>query len=82
MPYIDQTNRKEIDECGLDAVYNIGGLNYFITTSILKYLGDVPSYKRYNEILGVLEAIKLEFYRKVISKYEDEKCKLNGDVYE
>ena len=81
MPYIDRVNRIEIDDNGLEAVYNIGGLNYFITTSILKYLGDVESYTRYNEIIGLLEAIKQEFWDRKVRPYEQEKCKLNGDVY-
>lgn len=81
MPYIDQTNRKEIDECGLEAVYSIGGLNYFITTSILNYLGDVESYTRYNEIIGLLDAIKMEFWDRRVRPYEDKKIKENTDVY-
>lgn len=82
MPYIDKTNRREIDACGPDAVYNIGGLNYFITKTILNYLGDTESYARYNEILGLLDAIKLEFWRRRVIPYEIKKIKENGDIYE
>ena len=31
---------------------------------------------------GALECAKLEFYRRVVSKYEDQKILDNGDVYE
>ena len=30
---------------------------------------------------GALESAKLEFYRRVVAPYEDEKMNLNGDVY-
>lgn len=39
-------------------------------------------YKEFNAALGVLESVKLEFYRKVVSKYEKERCTENGEVYE
>jgi len=81
MPYIDKVKRKEIDKYGLDAVQSAGEFNYFITSNILLYLGEYPNYEAYNKILGVLEAVKLELYRRVISKYEDKKCEENGDVY-
>jgi len=47
----------------------------------LKRLYSPPKYKRYNKAMGVLECIKQEFYRRVISKYEDQKIEENGDVY-
>jgi hypothetical protein len=34
-----------------------------------------------NNIIGVLECAKQEFYRKVCSPYEDQKSKDNGNVY-
>ena len=33
------------------------------------------------EVLGVLECVKLELYRRVAAPYEDKKCQENGDVY-
>lgn len=85
MPYIKKYLRnlldKHLPECGL--IGSVGELNYFITKVILKYWGkEEPNYADYNEVVGVLEAIKLELYRRVISKYEDKKIKENGDVYE
>ena len=35
----------------------------------------------YCMMIGVLECAKLEFYRKHIAKYEEEKIIENGDVY-
>jgi hypothetical protein len=34
-----------------------------------------------NDIIGALEACKLEFYRRLVSHYEDIKIRSNGDVY-
>ena len=55
-----------------------GDLNY-IVTSIMKKLY-TPKYFNYNRALGVIEAIKQEYYRRVVAPYEDEKIKENGDV--
>jgi hypothetical protein len=38
-------------------------------------------YKTINDILGALEGAKMEFYRRVVVKYEDSKREENGDVY-
>jgi hypothetical protein len=40
------------------------------------------NYKHINEIIGVLECAKQEFYRRVAAPYEDTKIQENGDVYE
>jgi len=34
-----------------------------------------------DDIEGTLHSVLLEFYRRVVAPYEDEKCKTNGDVY-
>ena len=39
------------------------------------------SYADYNALIGVLESCKLEFYRRAVAAYEDEKSTVNGDVY-
>lgn len=58
-----------------------GDLNYLITTLCDQYAGMEPNYERLNEVMGVLECAKLEFYRRVCAAYEDKKIKENGDVY-
>ncbi len=58
-----------------------GTLNYIITRMVIWYLGKNPNYERYNAAIGVLECAKQEFYRRQIALYEDEKCRINGDVY-
>lgn len=51
---------------------------------VMKYLrrnDGIYTYKDLNDAIGALEACKLEFYRRVIVPYEDQKIKSNGDVY-
>jgi len=87
IPYIKQEERKKfgwvIDN--LVAFLNekpddiAGNLNYVIT-SVLKKLSKDLRYKKANELIGVLECIKLEYYRRVVAPYEDKKIQENGDV--
>jgi hypothetical protein len=39
-----------------------------------------PKYFNYNRAVGVLECIKLEFYRRMVGPYEDTKIRESGDV--
>lgn len=81
MPYIKLDRRGEFPE-------SAGELNYVITGYCLRYLderarqmGEPCGYQELNEVIGVLEAAKLEFYRRLVSPYEDRKIQENGDVY-
>lgn len=79
MPYIKQQDR---DRLGTSiSPRNAGELNYRITQIINYYLGDLPGYKNYNEVIGVLECAKLELYRRRVVILEELKMKENGDVY-
>ena len=86
MPYINPDTRQLFEAVGR-AGHNpntktAGELNYELTLKCLKHIrvnGD--SYQTYNDIVGALEACKLEFYRRMVSPYEDQKIQQNGDVY-
>jgi len=87
MPYIRQEKRPLYKEEIESLVRKLeeqplteqdGDLNY-VVTSIMKMLYK-PRYFNYNRALGVLEAIKEEYYRRVVAPYEDEKIRENGDV--
>lgn len=80
MPYIPQDERNWLD-IGAKAE-SAGQLNYILTTEILSYLGENPNYQLFNDAIGCLEACKLELYRRMVGKYEDQKISENGDVYE
>lgn len=79
MPYINKEERIRLEHGG--EVKNPGHLNYVITVECLEYLGSILSYSKLNEIIGVLECVKMELYRRVVAEYEDVKMKANGDVY-
>ena len=89
MPYISQKRRREIlDRAGV--VWKVvrekeatpGDLNYIITVLLSHYVdGRDMNYKTLNEVVGVLESAKMEFYRKVVVPYEENKLKENGDIY-
>jgi len=84
MPYIKEKQREkfkpEIDY--LHIPDNCGELNYLISEICLQYLEKFgEKYQTYNDIIGVLECCKQEFYRKKISKHEDKKEKENGTIW-
>lgn len=81
MPYIKEGARWELS--GQRKTENPGELNYQLTLIINEYLRrrHGRSYTGVNEVVGVLECVKQEFYRRVVAPYEDQKIKENGDVY-
>lgn len=85
MPYIKQEKREQIGEPPFEfgrEVENAGELNYAISRLVLNFLPDNPSYSDYNTVVGVLESVKLEFYRRAVTPYENQKAHDNGDVYD
>jgi hypothetical protein len=82
MPYIQPDERPCLVPRTHSTPLDPGSLNFAITTLVLNYIADRGKrYATLNEAVGVLECAKLEFYRRAVAAYEDEKCKLNGDVY-
>lgn len=87
MPYIKPDNRKKYEKI-LEELVKIlkalppeeidGELNY-VVTKILKEIYPLR-YFHINKAVGVLECIKLEYYRRVAAPYEDSKIKESGDV--
>ena len=84
MPYITQKQRNTLNK-SLDESLSIntpGELNYLITVICLIYLRDNNlKYQTINDIIGALDCAKMEFYRRVVVDYENEKIKINGDVF-
>lgn len=82
MPYIKEEYRQEFLDNPLKLPEDPGSLNYYITDLLLDYvITKGESYKTYNEVIGVLECVKQEFYRRAVAPYEDVKCEINGDVF-
>ena len=94
MPYIKQTIREKLDPkieslggkiivtSSSEMVERDGIINYTITKLIGEVYGPIEKlkYHDFNEIIGMLECCKLEFYRKQCAPYEDIKLKENGSV--
>lgn len=94
MPYIKPAERKELNIAATQAInalvmqngnidrMTLGQLNYLITSMLVDIVERRgKSYTIYNELIGVLECVKLELYRRAVASYEDKKIQENGDVY-
>lgn len=98
MPYINEEERAELDyaiDQMVDAIRNskcslfnphdfsnyLGRINYCFSRIVMGVMKNI-SYKNIAMVTGVLENIKQEFYRRLASKYEDDKIISNGDIVE
>lgn len=86
MPYIEHRPRAELralePRVGDRVPSTAGELNYVLAKHVDLYLSRVKrGYAAFNEVVGVLECLKLEVYRRLVAPYEDEKCEANGDVF-
>lgn len=81
IPYINSEQKESVAQNGAQTP---GELNYAITKLLIRYWKREfqQSYTTINDILGALEGAKLEFNRRVVQKYENEKICENGDIYE
>jgi len=89
MPYIHKDDRvfydpiiEMLNHQVAQSDYNPGVLNYIISKLIWEVFKKSPCYTTANELMGVLECAKLEFYRRQIAPYEDTKIHNpdNGDL--
>lgn len=80
MPYITLKERRDLDQGAFPSTP--GQLNYVITKALDDHLTIKGlSYSTINEIVGVLECAKQEFYRRIAATYENKKMEINGDAY-
>ena len=89
-PYIPQDRRREINEEG-DSPETWGELTYCINKFVMDFWNEMKDeaeiddmtlgYTELSSIMGVLECVKQEFYRRMVAPYEDKKCEENGDVF-
>ena len=84
MPYIKREGRKEIDpfvEALFSNLETRGDMNYAITKLLHKYIKRAGlKYRNLNDAIGIVECVKLELYRKIVSNYEDIKIDENRDI--
>lgn len=87
MPYIKQTDRSEFDT----EIYNLflkikeknascGDLNYILSKIVWTVFEEKPSYTNANMLMGMLQGVQQEFYRRKVAPYEDQKIQENGDI--
>ena len=82
MPYIEQWKRPVLDKIveamAAETVFPDGRLNYVL----FKLCKDtvVPGYNNYKNFIGELNECIAEIRRRLLAPYEDEKCRINGDV--
>lgn len=87
MPYVPPKLRdglrpsRDIDGDFFRVAENPGELNFQLSTLIDTYLLRGVSYQRLNDVVGVLECLKMEVYRRIAAPYEDGKIVTNGDVF-
>ena len=93
MPYIKTEDRKQFDalvaklaeqlrcSASSDPTALAGNLNYSISTLLFHVYGASPRYHQHNEIVGMLECVKQEWYRRRTAPYEEVKIAENGDVF-
>lgn len=94
MPYIKRELRERVEPefkifkekinkiIETDPTIRAGLMNYLFTSMLDNCYGPLESarYNDYNEIMGMLECCKMEFYRKAIIPYENWKERENGKV--
>ena len=83
MPYIDRWKREDFElTVSPNSIGTCGDLNYLFTKLCVIYLKEHGlSYQTCNDVVGALDNAKDEFRRRVQHDYEDEKRRINGDVY-
>ena len=90
MPYIKMDEREQYKELiqnisaklsKLDDNDVSGHLNYIIYTLMNRIIQDRGiRYFRLNNLIGTLGCCEKEFYRRIISPYEDKAIEKNGDI--
>lgn len=88
MPYISRKDRPQYQELIEELANRIpedrmarpGHMNYVISLLIDKVYGEQMRYADHNEVLGMLNGVTLEFYRRKTAPYEDVKIKEEGDL--
>ena len=86
MPYIKPVARNRFENQLNDIMHNLpadaGELNYMLSRICDIYIQvKGKNYQNLNEVIGVLECVKQEYYRRIAAPYEDKKIIENGDVY-
>jgi hypothetical protein len=87
MPYIPEENRAIFDKVVRKCIRNMpidtsyGEMNYLLTSILGTFIQqNGVNYSTLQSVIGLLECVKLELYRRIVSPYEERKLDDNGDV--
>jgi len=91
MPYVDDNKRKDIflskedgnafDAIVLESIDCAGDLQYAMAIMFKEYIErNGLNYQHCNDIMGALAGAQIEFYRRTVAPYEDQKIEENGDI--
>jgi len=84
MPYVDAETRNRVDRSGFEAGDKSGVLTYRLWRLLEEWMRDGRgggwSYGSMNEVVGCLETAKLEFSRRYLWPYEDQKMEDHGSL--
>lgn len=85
MPYVKYCDREKYSLLINTAQVKLkdataGEINYVLSSMIWNMFDENRNYAKANELMGVLECVKQEFYRRKVALYEDEKMIENGDI--
>lgn len=82
MPYIPQGDRQNLQPLANRLAEDPGELNFQLACIVNAYLAAKPlKYQRLNDVVGVLECLKMEVNRRIVAVYESAKILENGDVF-
>ena len=77
MPYIPNSERQKTSDGVLP---HAGAFNYAVHQLIDQYFDQHNrNYQSVNDIIGALDCVKMELYRRMVADYEDIKILQNGD---
>ena len=90
MPYIARKDRAQYQDpikqlavlVPADRTIRPGHINYVVSLLLEKVYGKKLRYADHNEVIGVLNCIAAEFYRRKTAPYEDIKIGDEGDLDE
>lgn len=88
MPYIARKDRGQYQQAigelvrlvPQDRMARPGHMNYIISLLIQRVYGESMRYADHNEVVGLLNCVQQEFYRRFTAPYEDEKIEQEGDL--
>lgn len=81
MPYLNMGVRGSIDSGRKPKTP--GELNYAMSQLIKSYIAmKGENYTAYNDIVGAMECLKMEVYRRLTGPYEDKKLLESADVFQ